>query len=76
MIGYLYLTGKLQSSQSTFKGIFKGRSHFMIPVGLTAFMLIDNKNTRSKTNSLINDSKNVHNIDIAVRKFICDTSQK
>lgn len=71
IIGYLALTGKLQTPNSSFKGVFKGKSHFMIPVALTALMMIDNKWTKEKTRFLIYDDKNSRNVDIALRKFIC-----
>ena len=48
----------------------------MIPLGLTALMIFDNRNTRAKTSLLLKDSKNLPSIDIAMRKFICDTNQK
>ena len=76
MIGYLVLTGKMQPSYSTFKGVFKGKSHFLIPVGLTALMIMDNKWTKAKTSDFINDQRNARNIDIAIRKFLCETNNK
>lgn len=76
MIGYLMLTGGLQSRQSSYKGIFKGKYHLLIPFGLTVFMVADNRITNKKTAALINDRKNTQNIDIAIKKFLCDTTSK
>jgi hypothetical protein len=46
IIGYLVLTGKMQPPGSTWKGAFKGRSHILIPIGLTAMMMLDGANTK------------------------------
>lgn len=70
------MTGRLQSSGSSFKGVFKGRAHILIPFGLTALMIVDNRNTRAKTASLLRENKYSPSIDLALRKFICDTTQK
>ena len=48
----------------------------MIPIGLTALMMFDNQKTRYKTSVLFKESKYQPSIDIAMRKFICDTNQK
>lgn len=53
MIGYLLLTGGLQAPGSSFKGVFKSRKHFLIPVGLTALILFDGARTRAKTSMLL-----------------------
>ena len=76
MLGYFVFSGKLILQQFSFKEIFKGRAHFMIPLTLTGLMVFDNRNTRIKTSLLLRDSKNLSNLDIAMRQFICDTKQQ
>ena len=76
MLGYFVFSGKLILQQFSFKQIFKGKAHFMIPLTLTGLMILDNRNTRVKTSLLLRDSKNLLNIEIAIRKFICDTKQQ
>ncbi len=48
----------------------------MIPVVFTGLMFYDNHNTRKKSKQLVNDPRNFNNIDLAVRKFICETKYK
>lgn len=74
MVGYLILIGGLQL-KANLERILKGKSHFMIPLGLTALMMFDNRNTKIKTSLLLKESKNLPSIDIAMRKFLCDTTQ-
>lgn len=45
----------------------------MIPVVFTGLMLYDNQNTRKKSKQLVNNPRNLNNIDLAVKKFICET---